>query len=291
MATKLHPRLDLRPLTPVVGAEVRGLDLSRPLDEATRSALLDAWHAHIVLLFRDQDISTEDQLRFAGYFGPVGERTRDAAKRPEQKSGDYNAKIVMIGNIRNEKGEIVGTLPDGEMWFHYDGGYVEVPNRATLLYAIQVPSKGGNTIMTNMYAACDRVPQRLKDRLAGRKALNIYDYAPRGTEQHKLDLDRVKHFWHPVFTVHPVTGRKVLYVSRLMTAKIEGLPDDESKAILEELFAISEDPAIHYEHVWRPRDLLVWDNRCSSHARTDFSPQETRQLRRCAVLGERPIAA
>jgi taurine dioxygenase len=290
MATKLETRLDLRPLTPVIGAEVRGVDLSRPLDAATQAALLDAWHAHIVLLFRDQAIETEDQLRFASYFGPVGERTRDAAKRPERKSDAYNAKIVMIGNIRNEKGEVIGTLPDGEMWFHYDGGYVPVPNKATLLYAMKVPSRGGNTMVANMCAAYDRVPQRLKDRLAGRNALNVYDYEPRGRDQHRLDLDKVKHCWHPVFTTHPATGRKVLYVSRLMTAKIDGLPDDENEAVLQELFAIAEDPSIRYEHAWRPRDLLIWDNRCSAHARTDFPPEETRQLRRCAVLGEPPLA-
>lgn len=286
----LNTTLETRPLSEHIGVEVLGIDLSRDLEAATRKQVIDLWHEHVLLLFRGQDISAADQLRFAGYFGPIGERSRDRGARPEEEADDYDAKIVMIGNIRNAAGEVIGTLPDGEMWFHYDSGYVEVPNMATLLYAIQVPSTGGNTMIANMHTAYDRLPDELKAKLAGRRALNVYDYEPRRRADHKGDLAGAKCYRHPVFTTHPVTGRKALYTSRLMTAEIEGLPEDESDAILEILFEISEHPAIRYEHVWTPGDLLIWDNRCSIHARTDFPPEETRQLRRCAVLGAPPCA-
>ncbi len=288
MATQMNSVLQTRPLSPHIGVEVTGIDLSRPLDAALRQRIIDLWHAHVLLLFRGQDIGAEDQLRFAGYFGPIGERSRDRGIRPEEQGDDYNSKVVMIGNIRNDAGEVIGTLPDGEMWFHYDSGYVEVPNMATLLYGIQIPSTGGNTMIANMYTAYDRIPEALKQKLTGRRALNVYDYEPRRRADHKGDLAGAKTWLHPVFTTNPATGRKALYTSRLMTARIEGLPDDESDAVLEQLFDLSEDPEIRYDHVWAPGDLLLWDNRCSIHARTDFPAEETRQLRRCAVLGETP---
>jgi taurine dioxygenase len=170
--------------------------------------------------------------------------------------------------------------------------YVPEPHKATFLYAIKIPSRGGNTWFTNMYQAYDNLPAELKRRLAGRRVLHVYDYGTVGRiDPDTADLSRIKHQWQPAFIANPETGRTALYVNRLMAARIEGLPRAESDDILERLFDVVEDPSIRYEHVWRPGDLVMWDNRCSCHARTDFPREEVRMLRRCTVLGGPVVAA
>jgi len=281
--------LTITPTTAALGAEVGGIDLGRPLDDETVAALYAAWLEHIVLIFRGQRLGEPEQRRFAACFGRVGERARPAERRPEGQ--DYDGAFMLVGNIRDENGEYAGSLPDGELWFHHDMSYVAEPHKATILYAIDIPSIGGNTRYGNMYRAYDNVPDDLKRRLAGRKALQVYDYATVGRVDIDKGIDGIKHQWQPIFVRHPETGRNALYVSRLMTAQIEGLERDESDAILQQLFDISEDPSIVYEHVWTPGDLLMWDNRCSIHARTDFPASERRLLRRCTVEGSATIAA
>jgi len=193
---------------------------------------------------------------------------------------------MLISNIR-EDGKPIGALPDGEMHFHSDQCHQEIPAKATLLYAIEVPSKGGNTLFSNAYSAYEALPEDLKARIAGRRALNAYttDTTVRSTN---YDDAKSSH-WHPVVRTHPATGRKALYVNRLMTREIEGLARDESDAILQRLFDHQEQPKFVYEHVWRPGDILMWDNRCTLHARTDFSSGERRLLRRVTILGEKPV--
>jgi taurine dioxygenase len=282
--------LIVTPLGAACGAEISGVDLSQPLAAGTRDAIYRAWLDHVVLVFHGQDMSEEAQRRFAGIFGNVAERARPVERRPE--GSDYDGRFMLVTNVRDEKGNPIGSLPDGEMWFHHDMSYVPEPHKATFLYAMKVPSRGGNTCFANMYRACDKVPAEMKQLLAGRRALHVYDYGTVGRiDPDTADLSRIRHQWQPVFVANPETGRAALYVNRLMTARIEGLPRGESDAILERLFAIVEDRAIVYEHVWRPGDLVMWDNRCSCHARTDFPADEVRMLRRCTVEGGPVIAA
>jgi taurine dioxygenase len=193
---------------------------------------------------------------------------------------------MLVSNIR-EDGKPIGALPDGEMHFHTDQCHQEVPAKATLLYAIEIPSKGGNTLFSNAYAAYETLPEEIKRRIAGRRALNAYttDTTLRSTNYD----DAKSSYWHPVVRTHPATGRKALYVNRLMTREIEGLAREESEAILRKLFDHQEQPKFVYEHVWRPGDILMWDNRCTLHARTDFSAGERRLLRRVTILGEKPV--
>lgn len=282
--------LSITPLSPACGAEIAGVDLSHPLDKATAEAIYCAWLDHVVLVFRGQKLEEEDQRRVAGYFGAVGERARPLERRPE--GSDYDGRFMLITNVRDEKGNPIGSLPDGEMWFHHDMSYVPEPHKATFLYALKIPSRGGNTQFANMYKAYENLPAELKRKLAGRRVLHVYDYATVGRiDPDAADLSRVKHQWQPIFIANPETGRIALYVNRLMAARIEGLPRGESDEILERLFAVVEDPAIRYEHVWKPGDLVMWDNRCSCHARTDFPREEVRMLRRCTVLGGPVVAA
>ncbi len=288
MAT-LSPALAVAPLDAPLGAKITGIDLSRPLDAAGIAAITEAWQRHIVLLFPDQVFDAGQQLAFAKNFGPIRSRSRPRERRPEADGRDYDGALMFISNIV-EDGKPLGSLPDGEMWFHHDGIHAEKPQAGSFLYAIELPATGGNTRFANMYAAYDHVPAELKKTLAGRTALNVYDFQMRKKYDVDRGLDGVKHFSHPVFITHPATGRKALYVDRLMTARIEGLAKDESDAILAELFAIGEHPSVVYEHVWTVGDFVMWDNFCSMHARTDFPATERRLLRRCVVEGTRPQA-
>jgi len=289
MATHLPAALRIRPLSAALGAEIAALDISRELDRDTADAIHAAWLEHIVLIFPGQELAEPDQRRFAACFGTLGTRARPVARRPE--GADYDGAFMLVGNIRDDDGAYAASLPDGELWFHHDMSYVEEPHKATILYAIDIPATGGNTMFANQYLAYDNVPKALKQKLAGRRALQVYDYTM--TEKVDIDkgLDGIKHQWQPIFVTHPETGRPALFVSRLMSALIEGLDRAESDAALEQLFEISEDPAVIYEHVWRPGDLLMWDNRCSIHARTDFPATERRLLRRCTVEGGPMVAA
>jgi taurine dioxygenase len=193
---------------------------------------------------------------------------------------------MLISNIR-EDGKPIGALPDGEMHFHSDQCHQEIPAKATLLYAIEVPSRGGDTLFSNCYSAYEALPAELKQRIAGRWALNAYTSDT--TLRTASYGDAKSSCWHPVVRTHPATGRKALYVNRLMTREIEGLPPDESDAVLQRLFDHQEERNLVYQHVWRPGDILMWDNRCTVHARTDFSSGERRLLRRVTILGEKPV--
>jgi taurine dioxygenase len=242
------------------------------------------------LVFRDQDLSRQQQIDFAENFGPLGVR-RKAPKDIRAGKGATSGHIMLVTNIPEEAGTKAGSYGDGEMWFHADSCYYEIPNRATFLYSVELPSTGGNTRMNSMYAAYDNVPAALRQKLDGRRVLQIHDHKRR----ERLDLDNIviedlRHFWQPIFLTHSKTGRRALYVNRLMTAQIEGLARAESDAILDDLFEIAEDPTIFYEHEWRLGDLIMWDNHASIHMRTDFPREERRLLRRCTVGGDGPLS-
>jgi taurine dioxygenase len=271
----------VRPLSPALGAEIVGVDLGQEIDERTFAQIRDAWHEHLVILLRDQELSEEDQVRFAEKFGPP------AVIHTKQFVRNHPA-VMLISNIR-EDGKPIGALPDGEMHFHTDQCHQERPAMASMLYAIEVPRAGGNTLFANGYKAYDTLPDALKLRIAGRKALNAYDYDAAAMKRGTRLADGVPSCVHPVVRTHPATGRKALYVNRLMTVRIEGLPAHESDELLDALFAHQERREFVYEHVWRPGDLLMWDNRCTLHARTDFSPDERRLMRRVTILGEKPV--
>ena len=276
--------VSILPLSPALGAQIVGVELRQPLSQATVQTIRAAFDQHIVLLFRGQDLTEEDQLRAAGYFGTVHVRRRPA--NAHTPGGDYDTPFMLVTNIV-ENGKAIGSFGDGEMWFHHDTSYYAEPHRATLLYSLQLPTSGGHTRFVNMYKAYENIPRPLRDRLEGRKVLQIHDYKRRERiDLDKVDLASIRHHEQPIFITHPATGRKALYVSRLMSARIEGLAREESEAALEALFAIAEDPAIIHEHEWRLGDLVIWDNWCSIHARTDFPRDQPRLLRRLTIEGQ-----
>jgi taurine dioxygenase len=282
--------IKINPLTRHVGAAISGVDISRPIDQSTIRIIDRALDQHVALIFRGQTLCEDDQMRFAGNFGSLGMR-RKAPKEIRGGKGETRGHIMLVTNIPDAANTNAGSYGDGEMWFHADSCYYEIPNRATFLYSVELPSTGGNTRVSSMYAAYDNVPQRLRERLEGRRVLQIHDHKRRERlDLDKIVIDELRHHWQPIFVTHPRTGRRALYVNRLMTAQIEGLDRVESDAILDELFAIAEDPTICYEHEWQLGDLLIWDNYASIHMRTDFPREERRLLRRCTVAGDVPLS-
>ena len=275
-------RLQIRPLTKFIGAEIRGVDLKQRPDDATIGRIYQSWLDHLVLVFPNQDLSQEDLLRVTTYFGEPGHLDRPAKYHPPGFSRMLPG-IMLISNIR-ENGEPIGALPDGEMMFHHDMIHKEVPSKATLLYSVEIPSSGGNTLFASGYAAYETLDPAIRDKAEGRQALHHYNY---GSTQRGDDrgVAAFNEFSHPVFRTHEETGRKAVYVNRLMTVKIAGMDARESDAVLNAIFDQAEQPEFVYEHVWRTRDLLLWDNRCSSHARTDFPAHERRLMLRTTVRG------
>lgn len=269
------------------GAEIGGVDLKKGLPDNVVKQIQNAWDENLVLLFRGQDVSQEDQLRFAGYFGRLGERKKapDALRSRAEGVLQLDPRVLLVSNMK-ENGAPVGAFGDGDMWFHIDSGYSERPYKYTFLYGVTLPTSGGNTMFSNMYKAYDAVPENLKKKLAGRRALHVHEYKRNEKVDVNTDVSNVPHWYHSVFITHPRTGRKSLFVDRLMTARIEGVSAEESDEILAQLYEIGERPEFIYEHVWQPGDFIMWDNLATIHARTYFPKEQNRLLRRCTIEGE-----
>lgn len=286
MNVTTRTRLDVVPLSKHIGAEIRGIDLRAALDADLADEIHQAWLDHAVLLFRGQSLSQEDLLRVTGYFGELAPLTRPAKFFPKGYAR-LLPNIMMISNIR-ENGETIGALPDGEMHFHHDQIHSEVPHNGTLLYSLEIPSHGGDTLFASGYAAYDRLDPAIRDKLEGRRALNYYNYGStmRGDAR---GVGASNQAVHPVLRTHDETGRKAIYVDRLMTVEIEDMPKEEGDALLAAVFDHAEKPEFVYRHVWRVGDLIVWDNRCSMHARDDFPSDQRRLMLRTTVKGtQRP---
>ena len=283
-------RYEIRKFKAPIGAEVIVIDLRKPLDQDSIKEIYQAWLDHIVLIFRGQSLSKDEQIAFANNFGNVGIRATPLENQNEVSNG-YDGSIMLVTNQRDENGNYIGSLQDGEMWFHHDMSYRPEPHKATLLHAIELPSNGGNTKFANQYLAYENVPDDLKKRLRGLKVLQAYNFTMLEKVDLESGLDGIQHYWQPIFVKHPETGKTALYVSRLISAAIENMTRQESDQVLKKLIEIAENPKLIYEHEWKIGDLAMWDNRCSTHARTDFSPEERRLLRRCTLEGASMINA
>jgi taurine dioxygenase len=273
--------ISITPLSDACGAEIGGVDLTQPLDAETASEIRRAWLDRLVVVFRGRELGQDDQERFCRAFGEF-ERVKSG-----RAMDDDNPHILYVSNVRDEGLRTV--LEDGEMWFHADQCYFEQPVAATVLYAIEVPSVGGNTLFANCYAAYDALDDAIRRRLDGLSALNAYDYGDNMLVKDGPRPEDAPRWVHPVIRTHPETGRKAIFVNRLMTEHIVDMDADESRDLLETLYDHVEQPRFVFEHVWRPGDLVMWDNRCTLHARTDFDPSERRKLRRMTLRGDVPV--
>lgn len=278
--------LDFSPLSPVVGAMVHGLDLRREIDDPTAERLREAFARHALLCVRGQQVTASEHARFVAVFGPVdtGYRVRSGARSDDvRKRG-----VMLVSNIRKD-GRPIGSLPDGEMQFHSDGAHRDVPYMATSLSAVRIPSRGGDTLFANLAAAHEALDEATRERIAGLRVRNMYGYDDTFRDETTDENDpNSSSATHDLVRTHPETGRKALYLNRLMTRRVIGMDRGESDALLARLFDHAERPEFVYAHKWAVGDVLIWDNRCLNHARTDFPRDEDRLLRRYTITDSAP---
>ncbi len=270
--------LTFTPLGPALGARVTGLDATN-IEPEQAQALYENWLKYHVLVVSGPILSEDQLVKFGHCFGTLENARRQSvlASRPE---------IMVISNIRIN-GETVGALPDGEMSFHFDRIHQKVPNKAGVLHAMEIPTVGGDTWFSNMSLAYETLPETTRKRLEGLTALNTFEYGQTNAENKKLN-ETAPTAVHPVVRTIPETGRKALYICRLMTDRILELPQAESRALLDELCDHVENPRFVYAHQWQTGDTLIWDNRCTIHARTDFDGSQRRLMKRVTVGDDTP---
>jgi taurine dioxygenase len=271
-----------------MGAEIVGLDLSQPLDDvgfaAVRRAFLDS---EGVLILRDQHITPEQHIAFSRRFGPLMIHVLRQFLLPG------HPEILLVSNVI-ENGKPVGLGDAGRYW-HSDLSYAAEPSLGSLLHAQEIPSEGGDTSFANMYAAYEALPADLKRTLDGKRAVHSYrksyermsgsTWRPPLTEAQKEEVQEVT---HPVVRTHPETGRKALFVNEGFTSRILDMPEADSSALLDRLFAHSTELRFRYRHQWRDHDLVFWDNRCAIHLAHGCPPELRRHMHRTTVQGDIP---
>jgi taurine dioxygenase len=273
-----------------LGAEVLGLDLSRPLGREDFARIHRAHLDHHVLVFRDQRITPQQHVDFSRRFGPL----QIHVLKNFQLAG--HPEILIVSNVKDAAGQPIGLGDAGHYW-HSDLSYKDKPSLGSLLHAQELPGEGGDTLFADQHAAYDALPEDLKVRIASLKAEHSYlakyeELRARSPWRPKLtqaQIDEVAPSIHPVVRTHPETGRKALFVSEHFTTRIVGLPEDESQALLAQLFAASVRPEFTYRHQWQPHDLVFWDNRSVTHLAAGTPDSERRKLYRTTIEGDLPF--
>ncbi len=278
-------KIETRPLSDALGAELFDVDLARPMDEITFRAIHGAFLEHSLILFRDQHITPEQHIAFSRRFGGLATHVFDQFLLPG------HPEILRVSNKR-EKGELIGLADAGKYW-HSDLAYMKRPSLGSILYALQVPPTGGDTLFTNMTRAYDTLPQAAKGRLEGMTAVNRVAEGRRTSvdgriRMSKAQLTKTPDVVHPVIRTHPETGRKSLYVSQSHTDRIVGMDPEEGRALIRKLVAHATRPENIYTHKWRPYDILMWDNRCTMHRVAPYDRRHRRHMHRTTIEGDTP---
>jgi taurine dioxygenase len=274
-----YRNIEVRPLSPVIGAEVHGVDLTKPLGNDLFDEVSKALMTHQVIFFRDQPMTLDQHKAFARRFG-------DLHIHPSAPGPEGHPEVIAIRSDADTK-RIAG------QYWHTDVSCDEEPPMGSILHLHEVPSPGGDTMFASMYAAYDTLSDTMKDMLSGLRAWHESEHV------HKARFDRFGKeretggryptALQPVVRTHPVTGRKGLYVNRTFTTRIDGMRKEESDALLEMLFTHIERPEFHCRFAWQPHSVAFWDNRCTQHlALWDYYPR-IRSGFRVTVKGDRPF--
>lgn len=276
LAAKCYENFDVAPLSPVLGAEVRGIDL-RELDEQTFAELQDAFCAFKVLFFRDQGLTSEQHVTFA-------ERWGELEDHPFLPAKEGDSRVIRFA----KDDETVGV----ENQWHSDVSWREVPSLGSVLRAVEVPPVGGDTLFADMNAAYEGLPDDLKQRIDGAVAVHDFTQSFGAMMDAKTRAERQKEYppaHHPVVRTHPVTGAKILYVNRIFTSHIVGMDVAESDALIERLCREASVPEYQCRFHWEKNSVAFWDNRAVQHyAASDYWPAR-RIMERATIIGERPV--
>lgn len=283
--------MEVIPTGAALGAEVRGLDLTGPLDAEAFDALQQAWYDHSVLLFRGQSLDDEALIAFSKNFGALDIAPASATDMAgtQEKS---RPEIWIISNVV-ENGKPIGALGDKEAEWHTDMSYVAEPPMASVLHSLEIPKAGGDTSFGNMYKALETLPDDLRREIEHRIANHDSSMTSVGELRAGagavVDVRSAPGAKHPMVRVHPATGGKALYLGRRMNGYVEGMDVAASERLLDALWAHCTKPEFTWTHQWRVGDLLIWDNRCTIHRRDSFSGAERRVMHRTQIKGDTPV--
>ena len=290
---------DVIPMPAALGAEIRGVDLTR-LDDAAFDALHDVWLEQLLLVFRDQKMAAGDLVKLVRRFGtPVTSSNlhqRNLEERIANQVFNLPPEVTVVTNVR-ENGKPVGILGDGEVVWHSDFSFKEKPTAARMLLAMEIPPAelGGQTYFLNCYAAYDALSPEMKQRIAGMtiKQANIIDTAMKLRPGASLNDDprTTPGPSHPIVSTHPETGANMLFLGRRHAAYVNGCTLEESEALLDALWAHATQPRFSYTHTWAVGDVVVWDNRATLHKRDAFNSDSRRVLYAAQVEGHKPYEA
>jgi taurine dioxygenase len=280
---------EVRRFNAPVGAEILGLDISKPINAEDFHRIHRAHLDHHVLVFRNQQITPQEHIDFSRRFGPLEIHVL------HQFHLKNHPEILIVSNIK-ENGEPIG-LGDAGAYWHSDLSYKPQPSLGSLLHAQELPSEGGDTLFADQHLAWEALSPELQQRILPLKAEHSYlakyeELRAKNPWRPKLSqaqVDQVKPAVQPVVRTHPETGRKALFVSEHFTTRIVGLPQEESDALLAELFAHSVKPDFVYRHRWAPHDLVFWDNRSLMHLAAGTPDHLRRRLNRTTIAGDTPF--
>ena len=275
--------LTTKALCPGFGLETTGADLAQPLSDAAFAEIEQAFFAGQVLVFRDQRLRPEEFVAFARRFGPPEPHVIDQFHHPDDPN------ILILSNVVVD--DVPQGLTDAGTYFHTDYSYLAVPARATTLYSIEVPSKGGDTLFANQYAAYDDLPDAMKRRIEPLAGIHHYgnrndqDEASRTVASVLTDEQKAKMplITHPIVRAHPVTGRSALYAVSGSSFGIVGMPEDEAKSLLDELAAHATQDKYRYSLAYGVGDVVIWDNASLLHSATLVDPDDPRTLWRITI--------
>ena len=283
--------LVIQPVSPHIGAEVIGADLGQPVGDNLFRELHQAWvDADGLLIVRDQRLTPEQQIAFSRRFGELAVAGDNPVTQKYTLPG--YPEIFRVSN-KKQDGEPLGREDAGTYW-HSDGTWQTFPSKASILYGIEIPRVGGNTMFADLYQAWETLTPTMQRMLDGQQAVHAMANAGGTSFEREFtgkgDVVAANTAVHPLAITHPDSGRKALFVNRGYTAGIVGLSRAESEALLAFLFQHSTAPELVYRHSWRPRDLVIWDNRCTAHyAIADYKAVGDRYLHRTSVKGDRPL--
>jgi len=280
----LRSAIEVIPASAALGAEIRGVD-PRAIDAAAFAAIHQAWLDHAVVLVRDQQLADADLIAFSRRFGELDQA-------PIQENGrrfvEGYPEIYVVSNVV-ENGVAIGSLGAGEAVWHTDMSYLPDPPKASALYALEVPPAGGDTSFCTMYGAWDAMPDDLRATASKLRVKHDGTYNSGGYVRAGVtptdDPRTAPGTFHPLVCTHPETGRRHLYLGRRRNAWLEGLPLDESNALLDRIWEAATADALTWRHQWRAGDLVLWDNRCVMHRRDAFDPGSRRIMHRTQIKG------